>query len=103
MQNFYKIWKLLKQKIEFSYPVQVRRIILKENDGECIFKKNKFFISIDKNIPENHAIETLLHEVSHVLAWGKDKDFHGVNWGRAYSYVYRTFLSIYEDEKFQKK
>ena len=91
---FYKVWRILKKKIPFDYPVKLRRKLLSKNDGECKFCRDHFVICIDKKLPEYYAVEVLLHEIGHVLSWDKDTDFHGPNWGKAYSFVYRTYLEI---------
>lgn len=74
-------------------PVQVRRLKLPcHTDGDCELRDNKFRIRVQRSLPEHEAIETLLHEWGHVLAWDKGKDPHGDEWGKAYSKVYRLFL-----------
>ncbi len=67
----------------------------KDHDGDCTLnrKKGSFLVRIEKSLSETAAIETLLHEVAHCLAWDKDYDEdHGPSWGKAYSVVYRKFL-----------
>jgi hypothetical protein len=91
-REFYRVVKFLKEKLNFDHPVVIRRSILNNNDGECRFYHNRFIIKVDKKLPEYYATEVLIHEVAHVLAWGMDKDFHGKNWGIAYSKVYRLYL-----------
>jgi hypothetical protein len=61
-------------------------------DGQCVFHNNKFVITIKNNLPEYYSIDVLLHEWSHVVSWDKEKDIHGLEWGKAYSKVYRKFL-----------
>ncbi len=74
-------------------PISVRRVKIKSGiDGLCEKKDNKFIIKINPNLTENYSIDVLIHEVAHAVAWGKDADIHGPNWGRAYSRVYRLFL-----------
>lgn len=74
-------------------PILVRRVSLNASlDGQCELKDNKFLIKINRNLPENYSIDVVLHEVAHAVAWEKDSDIHGNNWGKAYSKVYRLFL-----------
>jgi len=96
---FYKTLRFLKKNLPFQHSVYIRRIKLRENhDGDCMFRGEKFWIRIEKGLPEYYAIEVLLHEMAHVLAWGKDKNnVHGENWGKAYSQVYRKFLEFIEE------
>ena len=85
--------RFLKKELPPEYPVQVRRTKIAQNlDGDCRLKEERFYIRIDKMLPEYYAIDVLLHEFAHCLAWGKDNDHHGPNWGKSYSLVYRTFL-----------
>lgn len=93
MKQFQRVIRFLKKTLPPEYPVRVRRTNIANNlDGDCKLKDGQFFIRIDKTLPEYYAIDVLLHEFAHCLAWGKDDDHHGLNWGKAYSLVYRTFL-----------
>jgi hypothetical protein len=38
------------------------------------------------------AVDTLIHELAHAVAWDKDDIDHGPKWGVAYSKVYRLYL-----------
>lgn len=92
--NFLDLLRYLKNNLLLPFPIQVRRVRLcKGIDGDCQLKNEKFIIRINRNLNENQAIDTLLHEIGHCLAWDEDNDeFHGPNWGAAYSVVYREFL-----------
>jgi hypothetical protein len=73
--------------------ISVRRVKIREGyDGLCEKKNDKFMIKVNSNLNENYSIDVLIHEVAHAVAWDKDADIHGPNWGRAYSKVYRLFL-----------
>lgn len=73
--------------------ISVRRVKIREGlDGLCEKKNDKFIIKVSSNLNENYSIDVLIHEVAHAVAWDKDADIHGPNWGRAYSKVYRLFL-----------
>jgi hypothetical protein len=80
-------------------PISVRRLKLRAGlDGLCEKQDDKFVIKVNTNLSENYSIDVLIHEVAHVLAWDKDADVHGLNWGKAYSKVYRMFLEEFRSE-----
>lgn len=80
------------------FPVEIRRLKISNNlDGDCQFKNNKFVIRINRNLLEHEAVETVIHEFAHVIAWEKCKsEVHSNEWGKAYSLIYRTFLKNLE-------
>jgi len=105
--------KKLKEKCPPAFPVSVRRQKLKELDGTwldgaCSLRDEKFYIQISNKLGEQLAVETLLHEWSHTLAWNYrhdvvcysgtteewDKASHDANWGIAYAEVYRAYMDI---------
>lgn len=94
MDGFKKIVKIFK----YCYPdynLSVRRLALSEKIyGDCNYlpKENKFLIRIRRDLDEDCAIETFLHEMAHVLSWDAAGDEHGAAWGKAYSNVYRIYL-----------
>lgn len=98
METYRSLVAFLKKKYP-DFRVSIRRTTLPERfDGLCAQKKdNTFSIRIDKTIPERYVIDVLLHEFAHVMAWEKDSNVHGVNWGIAYSKLYRAYL-----EEFRK-
>lgn len=74
-------------------PLVIRRVKLKSSlDGQCEIKDDAFYIKINRILSENYSIDVMIHEVAHAVAWDKDTDVHGPNWGKAYSKVYRLFL-----------
>jgi len=90
--NYFKESKLVVE------PISVRRLKLRNGlDGQCEKINDRFIIKINTNLIENYSIDVLLHEWAHALAWGKDADIHGPNWGKAYSKVYRMFLEKFVD------
>ena len=77
MENRYKIYydsvRYLKKTLPLSHSLSVRRVDLPATiDGDCAFRKGKFYIRIDKKLPEYYAIDVLLHEVAHCLAWDQE-------------------------------
>lgn len=74
-------------------PVNVRRVALPEYlDGDCQRKSDRYLIRIERTLPEHEAIDVILHEWAHTLAWNGFKDDHSREWGIAYASVYRRFL-----------
>lgn len=100
--HFHQVARFLKKQIKLEHPVYIRRMKTPKGiEGDCDFKKlskskGVFIIRINKSLAVWHAIEVLLHEYGHAVAWDRDKDDHGPNWGRAYSLVYRKFLNFLE-------
>lgn len=94
MKTYRKLIGFLKRSYPQLHPVSVRRIKLPDTyDGYCQFKNNHFHIKVNRKLPEHEAIETLLHEYAHVIAWDRCKsDCHCDEWGKAYSRLYRAFL-----------
>lgn len=94
METYKKVVAFLKSRVVPHHDVSVRRVRLNERlDGDCRPHKGGFLIRINRSLPEHEAIETVLHETAHVLAWelcGDDE--HCDQWGLAYSRVYRAFL-----------
>ena len=91
---FFKNYNLVEK------PISVRRMILRNGiDGLCECKNDKFIVKVNKKLPENYSIDVLIHEIAHAVAWGKDPDVHGPNWGKAYSKVYRIFLENFVDNQ----
>ena len=88
-----------------AFPVSVRRVQLSNLVGRCWKHGKKFHIQIDKRLDQMRAMDVLLHEWAHALAWNHrldaavtDEAFnklaHDAAWGVAYSEVY----SIYEKQ-----
>jgi hypothetical protein len=101
MERFQKTIKLFKKECPLAFPITVRRVALTGLDGYCEKKGRKFYIAIDKDLDENRAIDTLIHEWAHGRAWNHlldvaDKEeferrVHDASWGVAYAEVYRIY------------
>lgn len=63
--------------------------------GDCDKKDDHYLIRVSKNLPEYFAIDVLIHEVAHALAWNTKQDDHWYGWGIAFSKVYRLYLREY--------
>jgi hypothetical protein len=75
----------------------VRRTSVSKNIfGECILissrGRKEFLIKIDRNLDEETAVFVLLHETAHCDSWNKEKNDHGLEFGKAYSKIYRYYL-----------
>lgn len=81
-----------------EYEIHVRRVVVpRDIDGDCRLvdnrkKRPEFLIRIDRNIDEETAVQVLLHEISHCVAWHEPGSDHGPAWGRAFARVYRIYL-----------
>lgn len=101
---FYRVVEILQQVLPAKLPVVVRLGSPGPNRlGYCRRLKSQFHICISSNLGQEFAIEMLIHEWAHALAWpGKadclassrmprsqrQRPFHGTDWGKAYSEVY---------------
>ena len=104
-KKYHQLVKILREHLPLAYPVTVKRVKMKKNDGTCSKSGKKFFIDIDRSLTQQMAIETLLHEYAHALAWSHRHDKmndeeltrkqHDATWGVAYSEVYRVFEQFY--------
>lgn len=89
-------------------PVIIRTAWLPDTTlGECIRRPSRFVIRLNNRLDEQGAIETVLHEWAHALAWNYsldslakqpnidrdefDRASHDEAWGVAYSRVWRTY------------
>lgn len=113
-KNYKQLVSFLKKNLPIAYPVSVRRCVMSRSlDGECIKHKRRFFIRINKDLSENLAIETLIHEWAHARAWNHlldsmeaddrfDDLSHDATWGVAYSEVYRVYQKLI-NESYKEK
>jgi hypothetical protein len=100
MKQYHELIRILRKKCPLAYPIQVRRVKMEEF-GWCEKRNRRFYIFINRKLGQNMAIETLIHEWSHALAWNHlhdkmdcdelDRRCHDAEWGVAYSKVYRIF------------
>jgi hypothetical protein len=97
-----------------ALPVTVRtgRLGARLN-GDCVRDRNRFVIRVSSELDQNGAIDTLVHEWAHALAWSLEcdrrmRDFsisaeefqalsHGPAWGVAYSRAWQTFMRIVQE------
>ena len=108
-KSYKRLVSILKKKCPLAYPVSVRRVRMKNFDGDCSLDSKKFYIRINRSLKESTAIDTLLHEWAHGRAWNHLHDklsweefeerSHDASWGVAYSEVYM----IFEQHFFTKK
>lgn len=78
--------------------------------GQCIRRRHRFVVRLNDQMNEPQAVECLLHEWSHALAWNYSLDWlskmpgvdpavfdracHDEAWGCAYSRVWRAYLEV---------
>ena len=102
-KKFDKVLRQLRRECPISLPIKV---VTKDLTGEklcgcCVayldHKGNieKFVIEIDRNMPVNTAIDTLLHEWAHAM----DKEANGIplephrnSWGECYAKTWRVYM-----------
>lgn len=85
----------VRDNLRLDVPVYYRRTMMpKEKHGDATLRKDYYLIRIDRRLSEEHAIEVLIHEYAHCLAWEKydGGTDHCHSWGKAYSEIYRLFL-----------
>jgi hypothetical protein len=107
-KNYRQLVGVLRKHLPLPYPVQIRRVKMKGYDGICAKNEEQFFIKIDAKLSEKMAIETLLHEYAHALAWNHRHDKwddaellrkqHDATWGVAYSEVYHVYEVYYLED-----
>jgi hypothetical protein len=101
---FHRVVELLQQLLPAPLPVVVRLGATGPYClGHCRRLKSQFRICISRDLSEESAIELLIHEWAHALAWPRKADFlassrltraqrqkpfHGAEWGEAYAKVY---------------
>lgn len=99
-----RVVKLLQQILPATLPVVVHLGSPgPECFGFCRIRKSHFQICISRDLSEGHAIDVLMHEWAHALAWPREDDFsaslrlppaqhqkpfHGAEWGQAYAEVF---------------
>jgi len=108
-RSFAATLRCLREKCVTAQPVIVRTSWLPPDTlGECVRRKERFVVRLNRAMTEVQAVETLLHEWAHALAWNysldrmaRDPDLdrelfeaasHDEAWGCAYSRVWRAFL-----------
>ena len=114
--SFYRVIEFLRKVVPPAFPVvvQVKRVP-SGTEGDCTRAGQCFRIRINNQLPEAAAIDVLLHEWAHALAWNyqldklsrsqsksSEQEFdllaHGSEWGCAYSRVYLAFINEIQPE-----
>jgi len=96
------IYKLLKKKLKPKYPVRLTFPKIMDCAGITEFdsKKKTFRIKITKELSNDAAIFTLLHEWSHIISFFSpdwiDGGDHSICWAIAYYQVYNIWLEYLE-------
>jgi Zn-dependent peptidase ImmA (M78 family) len=94
---------ILKKECPPAFPISVKRLKMSMKlCGTCALVDKKFIIRIANRLDEDAAIDTLLHEWAHAIAWSHlhdaltpDKRYikdHDATWGVAYAEVYNVYL-----------
>ena len=107
-QEFRGVLAGLRLHCPTAMPVVVRTSWLPDTIlGQCIRRRHRFVVRLNDQMNEPQAVECLLHEWSHALAWNYsldrlskmpgvdpavfDRACHDEAWGCAYSRVWRTY------------
>lgn len=102
-KNYRTLIAALKKHAPPAYPISVTRKRLPNKiEGLCWKHGKKFCINIERSINEARAMDVVLHEWAHALAWNDlldnaktDDEFnklaHDASWGVAYSRVYQIY------------
>lgn len=108
---FRRVLAGLRELCPAAEPVVVRTSWLPGNIlGECIRRRARFVVRLNNQMAQEQAIETLLHEWAHALAWNYaldklarepgvspevfDAASHDEAWGCAYSRVWRVYSEV---------
>lgn len=108
--EFRQVLGTLRAVLPAAKPVVVRTSWLAPDLlGQCVRRPSRFVITLNRDLREGQAIETLLHEWAHALAWNYSLDSlakkptlepgeferacHDEAWGCAYSRVWRAYLT----------
>lgn len=71
-------------------PFIVIRKKLRNDYGSCGITKGRFVITIATRLSKEIAIQSLLHEWAHAMAW-HEKIEHGPIWGVSYARLWSDF------------
>lgn len=87
----------IKKDFPLSLPLIVRRKKLNGMFGYASTGSKCYYIYIHQDLDQSVAIDTFVHEISHLLV--DDKGYHtmdhGQEWGKMYSRVYRWMEKNY--------
>ena len=101
----------LRAQCPTAMPVVVRTSWLPDTIlGQCVRRRHRFVVRLNDQMGEPQAVECLLHEWVHALAWNFsldrlaklpgvdpaefDRACHDEAWGCAYSRVWRAYLEL---------
>ena len=91
----------LRQNVPCRWPVLIhlRRGMRGSGEFGCAYpalisrkKKHCIVIEIEESLTGQEAIDTLIHEYAHAVAWNRRGSDHGPAWGEAYSRCYRAVV-----------
>lgn len=101
----------LRELLPAAFPVVVRASVLTPDTLGCCHRTDeRFIIRLAGTLNEQQAVETLLHEWAHALAWNHSLDkfaadpdlplevfeavAHDGDWGLAFSRVWRAYSGV---------
>ena len=102
------VFARLRELVPAGLPVKLRLAHILSADGWCRRRKTNFEITVSRYMNRSEAIEVLLHEWAHAVAWNHlddalarnpavskaefDHVSHGPAWGVAFSRVYQCYV-----------
>lgn len=109
---FPRVLAQLRDKCPPARPVIVRASYLPPTTlGQCIGRPKRFVVLLSHFLTEQNAVDVLIHEWAHALAWnciideyGKqggidEREFHQLShdetWGLAFSKAYRAYVESF--------
>lgn len=100
-QKLHSVVNELREKLPPKYPVSVRIGAMPKSYSDCsglTFKIGKrYIIYVKQSLNWDGAIDTLLHEWAHTLAWAGKVD-HDPKWGIAFAKCWREIIDNSESE-----
>lgn len=88
----------LRDLLKRSYPASLRVSVLrckvpKDRCGDCIRKTGYFRIRVSSECTSQEALDTLIHEWAHAIAWDEwiETGTHGKQWAEAYARAYQAY------------
>lgn len=104
-QRLHSVVKELREKLPPKYPVSVRIRKMAKQYASCqglTYKKGRqYLIYLNQSLNWDGAIDSLLHEWAHTLAW-KDEIDHDFRWGMAFAKCWREIIDSESEDKYGK-
>lgn len=103
------VFARLRELVPAGLPATLRLAHIRSADGWCRRRKTNFEITVSRYMSRCEAVDVLLHEWAHAVAWSHLDDAlgknpavtkaeleyssHGPAWGVAFSRIYQTYVA----------